>query len=258
MGKKYSLMMRWSLDHRYSTVIITMKVLNLLFFGKNVQLHQNGSQGRVLINLILALIVVGTIASVTPAFAETNKTITINPVGVHASGEKFNITGITTDDKCKKIGIEIFPKAFWDTASAYAREGKDGRMVFMEIPSTKERFHPTNIKLVRYNSDDTQSTEEYEPTQDHWTKVVAVNKTSSGEKQWNVQVEKNDNGTSFSPGSYRVNVWDATAQVEKHDFPYENGWNVITQKIYPSTARINIWDSKNQKDMQYADFTIKS
>jgi hypothetical protein len=193
----------------------------------------------------------------TPTVADTNESFSIDPIGDHASGEKFNITGTTTLHDCKKVGIEIFPKEYWDSAVDYARSGSDGRIVFMDIASTKENFHPTGIKLVRYMPDGTQSYEELEKSPDHWTSVVQVEKSASGEKQWNFQVEKSENGTPFSPGSYHVNIWDATAQVQKHDNTLANGWDIINQKIYPSTARINIWDKNNQKDMYYTEFTIK-
>ena len=231
---------------------------NRLLLTTETDRYQNKRGKRQFINLFLIGIFLGIIIAITPAFAETNQSFKIDPIGVHASGEKFNISGTTSIEKCKKVGIEIFPKEFWNYADKFAKDGGDGRIVFNEIASTKERFHPTNIKLIRYNPDGTQAQEELTPSQDHFASVFSVNKSSSGEKRWSVQIEKNENGKPFSPGSYHVNIWDASAQVEKHDFPYPNGWNVITQKIFPSTARVNIWDKNNQKDLQYAEFTIKS
>ncbi|MFH0967855.1 MAG: hypothetical protein V1862_09265 [Methanobacteriota archaeon] len=193
-----------------------------------------------------------------PTLADPNKTITINPIGDHTSGEKFNITGTTTLENSKKIGIEIFPKKYWDSASEYAKEGDAGRIIFMEIASSKENFHPAGIKLVRSNLDGTQSSEELALPQDHWTSIFPLKKSSAGEREWSFQIDKNENGTPLSPGSYHVNVWDASTDVQHPGTNMSNGWDIIQKKIYPSTARANVWDIKNQKDVEYAEFTIRS
>ncbi|MDD1728205.1 MAG: hypothetical protein LUQ50_03935, partial [Methanospirillum sp.] len=67
----------------------------------------------------------------------------------------------------------------------------------------------------------------------------------------------NDDGKPLSPGTYHVNIWDATNQKENNNNPMPNGWDIVNQKIYPSTARVNIWDPANQKDLQYAELIIK-
>jgi hypothetical protein len=193
-----------------------------------------------------------------PTLADTNQTIIIDPIGDHPTGEIFNITGTTTLADAKKIGIEIFQKKFWDSACTYAKEGDAGRIVFMEIASTKENFDPSGIKMVRFNQDGTQSLEIIDSPQDHWSAIVPVEKGEGEVKQWRVNVENNENGTPFSPGTYHVNVWDASKQVQHPGVSLGNGWNIITKKIYPSTARVNIWDKNNQKDMEYAEFTIQS
>ena len=192
-----------------------------------------------------------------PCLAEANQTITISPIGDHTSGEKFNITGTTTLQTSKKIGIEIFPKKYWDSAVEYGKVDNAGRIIFMEIGSTKENFNPSNIKIVRFNPDGTQSSEEQNKPFDHWTSVFPLVKSSAAERQWSFQIEKNENGKPLSPGSYHVNVWDASTQVQHPGNTLGNGWDIIHKKIYPSTARANVWDIKNQNDVEYAEFTIR-
>lgn len=210
--------------------------------------------GRLIILLTGMFLFLGVCAS--PTLAEENKTITINPIGNHPGGEKFNISGTTTLPTCKKIGIEILPKNFWDVASEYAKTGDAGRIIFMEIPSTKENFNPSGIKLVRSNKDGTQSTEVMEKPSDHWTSAIPLAKSRAVERNWTIQIDKNENGTAWSPGSYHVNVWDASTDVQHPGFTMGNGWDIINKKIYPSTARANVWDIKNQKDLESAEFTI--
>jgi hypothetical protein len=210
---------------------------------------------RVFILLTGFLLIFG--LSPIPTLAETNQTITIDPIGDHKSGDTFNITGAITLQNSKKIGIEIFPKKYWDMACEYAKIDNAGRIIFMEIPSTQENFDPNGIKLVRFNPDGTQAYEELEPPQDHLTTIVPLQKSSAGERKWSILIDKNEKGTSLSPGSYHVNVWDASTQVQHPGFTLGNGWDIIHKKIYPSTARANVWDIKNQKDMEYAEFTIR-
>lgn len=194
---------------------------------------------------------------VTTTEAENNQTITLNPIGEQVSGEKFNITGTTSLEKCKQIGIEILPKKYWESVVKYAKEDSTGRVVFNPIASTTENFHPSGIKLVRFNADGTQSPETMDVPQDHVLITGPVEKNGQKEKNWSVLIEKNDNGTPLSPGTYHVNVWDATNQARDYDNPMPNGWDIIHQKIYPRTGRINLWDAVNQKDMQYAELVIR-
>lgn len=234
-----------------------MKMLYSLFSKPNDNMVQDKFRRYIRLSCLLAGIFLIFAVFATAVQAETNGSVTIDPIGDHASGEKFNITGTVTIPNCKKIGIEIFPKAYWESACQYAKTDNAGRIVFMEIPSTKENFHPTGIKLMRFNPDGTQSYQELERSKDHWNSVTPVEKTTLDKKRWSIQVQNNENGTPFSPGSYHVNVWDASTQVQKHDNTLANGWDIIKQKVYPSTAMINIWDSKNEKDMQYAEFSIR-
>ena len=83
-----------------------------------------------------------------------------------------------------------------------------------------------------------------------------VKKDSNGQLHWTADINKNDNGTSFAPGKYHVNVWDATNQVDRQGVLMPNGWDIISKKIYPSTNMVNVWDPKNQKEMLYIEFNI--
>ena len=190
------------------------------------------------------------------AIADAEPAITINPVGNHQSGEKFNLTGTTTIENCKKIGIEIFPKDYWDSLSEYAMINNTGKVKFREFAVTSDNSNPAGINLVRYNSDTTQSYQPFEICSDHFTAVFPVKKDSNGQLHWTADINKNDNGTSFAPGKYHVNVWDATNQVDRQGVLMPNGWDIISKKIYPSTNMVNVWDPKNQKEMQYVEFNI--
>jgi len=189
--------------------------------------------------------------------ADNNQTITLNPIGEHTSGEKINITGTTSNEKCKQIGIEILPKNYWDTITAYAKEDSTGKVVFNPVAITAENIHPTGIKLVRFNADKTQSPENLDLPKDHALVTGAVVKSNTKDKPWSVVIEKNDNGKPLSPGTYHVNIWDATNQKSNDDNPMPNGWDIVHQKIYPSTGRINLWDAANERDLQYAELIIK-
>lgn len=206
--------------------------------------------------LVAALILIFGIC-VTSTVAENNQTITLNPIGTHTSGEKINITGTTSIDKCKQIGIEIFPKSYWDSVSKYAKGDSTGKVVFNPVAITSENIHPTGINLVRFNADETQSPQNMDLPKDHVLITGPVTKNGPKEKTWSVVIDKNDNGKPLSPGTYQVIIWDATNQKQNYDNSMPNGWDIVHQKIYPSTGRINLWDAANQEDMQYAELIIK-
>lgn len=192
-----------------------------------------------------------------PVLADENATITFNPIGSHASGETITISGTTTLEKCKQIGVEILPKSYWNQIRSYAKEDTTGRVVFNPVASTQENFHPTGIKLVRFNADGTQSPQIMDLPEDHVLVTGPVEKGKQTERNWSVLIEKNDNGTPLSPGTYHVNIWDATNQKKDYDNPMPNGWDFAEQKIFPSTGRINLWDPVNQRDLFYAELIIR-
>jgi len=202
-------------------------------------------------SIILVILILGFVTIV-----QAEQSITIDPIGDHKSGDKFNITGSTTIEKCKKIGIEIFPQAYWDETSAYAKVNNTGRVKFRELAATADDIHPPGINLVRYNADGTQSYQTFDISKEHLNTVVPVQKGQKGELRWTADINKNDNGTPFAPGKYHVNIWDASNQVDHPGAIMPNGWNILNQTIYPSTALVNVWDPKNQKEMEYAQFTI--
>lgn len=212
---------------------------------------------RLLVPFFLTGCLILMMISTSPALADPNQTIKIDPIGTHGSGEAFPITGITTIEKCKKIGIEIFPTQYWDEACDFAKEDETSRIVFNPIASSKEKFNPSGVNLIRFNADGTQSAVQMESVTNHLNVVIPVEKGDSGEKVWKYQVETDENGNPFSPGTYHVHVYDASTQVDKHDNPMANGWDINDKKIYPSTARVNIWDEKNQQDMISSEFVIR-
>lgn len=198
-----------------------------------------------------------TVICVTSSLADANQTITVNPIGEHTSGEKINITGTTSIDNCKQIGVEIIPKKYWDEIGAYAKGDSTGKVVFNPVAITSENIHPTGINLVRFNADRTQSQQNMDIPKDHILATGAVVKNGQKEKTWSVMIDKTDDKKPLSPGTYHVNIWDATNQKKNDDNLMPNGWDIVHQKIYPSTGRINLWDAANQRDMQYAELIIK-
>jgi len=205
--------------------------------------------------LIAGLVLIAVLCA-TPTVADTNQTITLNPIGEHAGGEKINISGTTSIEKCKQIGIEIIPKNLWDSVCSFAKEGT-GRVVFNSVAITKENIHPAGINLVRFNADGTQSQQNFDIPKNHVLVTGPVVKSGQKDKTWSVVIENGDDKKPLTPGTYHVNIWDATNQKENSDNPLPNGWDITNQKIYPSTPRVNIWDPANQKDLQYAELIIK-
>lgn len=218
-------------------------------------LHNRPALGTLRILCAVAACIFG--LCMIPVLADDNATITFNPIGSHASGETITISGTTTLEKCKQIGVEILPKKYWDMVRSYAKEDSSGRVVFNPVASTQENFHPTGIKLVRFNTDGTQSPQIMDLPEDHVLVTGPVEKGTQKEKNWSVLIEKNDNGTPLSPGTYHVNIWDATNQKKDYDNPMPNGWDFAEQKIFPSTGRINLWDPVNQRDLFYAELVIR-
>jgi len=192
-----------------------------------------------------------------PSGADNNQKITLIPIGNFSSDERVNISGTSTIETCKQIGIEIFPKLYWDSVCAYAKEDSAGKVVFNPMASSSENFDPSRIKLARVNADETHTSQIMNLPKDHVLITTQIEKTVLRIKHWNVLIEKNDNKTLLHQGIYHVNIWDATDQKQNYDNPMPNGWDIIHQKIYPNTGRVNLWDAVNQKDMQYGEFAIE-
>lgn len=189
--------------------------------------------------------------------AEANQTIIINSIGDHPAGEKFNISGSTSLEDCKKIGIEIFPAKYWDEISEFAKGDKSGKVKFRQIPKSQDSANPSGINLIRYNVDETQTYQPFNVSENYAAIVVPVTKDSKGNLQWVAEINEKVKEIPFAKGKYHINVYDATKEKEREGTVLQNGWDIINQKIYPSTTLPNIWDSKNEKDMIYAEFSIR-
>ena len=222
----------------------------------NLPVPEQRVSGRFCILMAVLVFILGT--GIPPTIADNNQTITLSPIGNYTPGVPIIITGTSTIDTCTRIGIEIFPKSYWDSVCSYAKENTSGKVVFNLIPSSSDNFDPSGINLVRINTDGTHSSQIMNLPADHVLITGPVEKTVLRLKHWSIPIEKNDNGISLSPGTYHVNIWDATNQKQNYENPMPNGWDIMHQKIYPSSGRINLWDAANQKDMQYAEFVIGS
>jgi hypothetical protein len=206
--------------------------------------------------LIVAVVIVGMAALAGANPTTPNQSIIVNPIGNHHIGEKFNITGTVTDQKIKKIGIEIFPKKYWDNTTEFAKEDNNGRVKYQEIAATSDNTHPSGINLVKYNSDGTQSYRPFDNCDNHWITVVSVKKDSAGKNTWSADILQNDKGQALIADKYHVNVWDASNEVDRPGVVMPNGWDIRNKTIYPSTTMVNIWDPKNQKELEYSEFEI--
>jgi len=202
--------------------------------------------------LIIAMIVIGMVG-----FASANSNITIDSIGTPGAGEKFNITGSTTIDKIKKIGIEIFPKEFWDETEEYARMNNSGKVRYKELAASSDSVNPVGINLVRYNLDGTQSYLTVDVPEDYALTIVPVKKDASGKVIFSAEINEKIKKIPFQPGKYHVNVYDASMEIERPGTIMPNGWDIIKKKAYPSTTLSNIWDPKNEKEIEYAEFTIR-
>lgn len=203
--------------------------------------------------LILIILLAGIGASV-----QANQTIFIDPVGNQIAGERFNITGTTTIEKCTKIGVEIMPKEYWDDISKFARVNDTGRVKFREIASASDNINPTGINLIRYNEDGTQTYQPFNISEDYAVTLVQVKKEPDGTIRWNAEISEKIRDTPFGPGKYHVNVYDASREIDREGAIMQNGWDIIKKKIYPATTLPNIWDQRNEVDVEYAEFTIKN
>lgn len=201
---------------------------------------------------VIALIIIGI-----TGIASANQTITIDSIGTLQAGEKFNITGTTTIEKCKKIGIEIFPEKFWDNTTEYAMVNDSGKVRYKELAASGDTVNPTGINLVRYNLDGTQAYQTVDVPEDYALAIVPVKKDASGKMTFIAEINEKVKKTPFQSGKYHVNVYDATTEIERPGTRMPNGWDVIKKKIYPSTNMANLWDPKNEKELEYAECTIR-
>lgn len=202
--------------------------------------------------IIITMVIIGMAGF---ASAETN--ISVDPVGTLNAGEKFSISGTTTIDKVKKIGIEIFPKEFWDDLVAYAKEDNAGKVRFKELSSAGDSANQTGVNMVRFNLDGTQAYQTVDIPEDYALVIVPVKKDSSGKVTFNAEINEKVKKVPFQKGKYHMNVFDASMEIERPGTIMPNGWDVINKKAYPSTTLSNIWDPKNMKELEYVEFTIR-
>ncbi len=202
--------------------------------------------------IITAMLIMGLVGLVSAA-----ANISVSPMGNIAAGEKFNITGTTTIDKVKKIGIEIFPKKFWDELVSYAKEDNAGKARFKEIASSGDTVNPTEINMVRFNTDGTQAYQTVDVPVDYALVIVPVKKDDSGKMAFTAEINEKVKKVPFQKGKYHMNVYDASMAIERPGTIMPNGWDVIKKKAYPSTTLSNIWDPKNEKELEFVEFTIR-
>jgi len=215
--------------------------------------HETGGKSMFLKQLfIITMVIVGM-----TGFALADANISVDPVGTLNAGEKFNISGTTTIDKVKKIGIEIFPKEFWDDLVAYAKEGDAGKVRFKEISSGGDSANQTGMNMVRFNLDGTQAYQTIDVPEDYALVIVPVKKDTSGKVTFNAEINEKVKKVPFQRGKYHMNVYDASMEIERLGTIMPNGWDVISKKAYPSTTLSNIWDPKNEKELEYVEFTIR-
>ena len=156
--------------------------------------------------------------------------ISVSPIGNIAAGEKFNITGTTTIDKVKKIGIEIFPKKFWDELVTYAKEDNAGKARFKEIASSGDTVNPTEINMVRFNTDGTQAYQTVDVPVDYALVIVPVKKDDSGKMAFTAEINEKVKKVPFQKGKYHMNVYDASMAIERPGTIMPNGWDVIKRR----------------------------
>jgi len=215
--------------------------------------HETGGKSMFLKQLfIITMVIVGM-----TGFALADASISVDPVGTLNAGEKFNISGTTTIDKVKKIGIEIFPKEFWDDLVAYAKEGDAGKVRFKEISSGGDSANQTGMNMVRFNLDGTQAYQTIDVPEDYALVIVPVKKDTSGKVTFNAEINEKVKKVPFQKGKYHMNVYDASMEIERPGTIMPNGWDAINKKAYPSTTLSNIWDPKNEKELEYVEFTIR-
>jgi len=215
--------------------------------------HETGGKSMFLKQfIIIAMVIIGM-----TGFACAEANISVDPIGSLAAGEKFNISGTTTIDKVKKIGIEIFPKEFWDNLVAYAKEDNAGKVRFKELASSGDSANQTGINMVRFNPDGTQAYQTVDIPDDYALVIVPVKKDPSGKVTFNVEINEKVKKVPFQKGTYHMNVYDASMEIERPGTVMPNGWDVIKKKAYPSTTLSNIWDPKNEKELEYVEFTIR-
>ena len=132
-----------------------------------------------------------------------------------------------------------------------------GKARFKEIASSGDTVNPTEINMVRFNTDGTQAYQTVDVPKDYALVIVPVKKDDSGKMAFTAEINEKVKKVPFQKGKYHMNVYDASMAIERPGTIMPNGWDVIKKKAYPSTTLSNIWDPKNEKELEFVEFTIR-
>ena len=190
-----------------------------------------------------------------PMVALASPSIGIDPISIHQSGETFEITGTTTDSSCTRIGMEIFPKPYWDNACRITHTDNAHRFRFMVQYITDSIQTAELVKLIRYNNDQTESYIFYPPCPDYIKNFAQVH-SQHKENSWHVSVGDRRERRYLNPGAYILFVWNASNEQEHPDTYQPNGWDITGNHVYPAAIRANIWDLENRQNCTKAFMTI--
>ncbi|MFH0966612.1 MAG: hypothetical protein V1862_02865 [Methanobacteriota archaeon] len=183
------------------------------------------------------------------------RTLTIDPIQTHHSGEPFTISGTKSEDTAQ-IGIEVFPTRYWEYACQFGKQARAKYFRFVLQYLSETLNNAPYVKLVRFNPDKTQSYIEYPRCPDHILAHPSV-PGGPGNTRWSVPMGDPGQGRPLQPGSYVILVWDASGQILYSDTYQPNGWDISGEYVYPATMRGNVWDLENRQECANRVFSIK-
>jgi len=192
--------------------------------------------------------------------------ILVDPVGVIDSSHPFSISGFVTDPGCTWVGIEIFPKDYWEKAASIADLYMARGFRFSlrsvvqsitdeDVVSNDETYFGVFFHI--FNPDGTIAYQPAPPCPDHRIHFARVIHDFEEKNTWSTTFNTDRDLRMLNPGRYTLLVWDASNQSYYVNCNIENIYDAKNQKIYPTTKKCPIWEPGNQKELRGTDFEVR-
>lgn len=197
---------------------------------------------------------------------EMSGTISIDPIVHIHSNQPFPISGSIINGDCTQVGIEIFPKDYWDKAISIAefRKSKGFRLSLLFISQSITDTDVVNnddiysgVFLHLFNPDGTIAFLPASFCPNHRIHFSKVIHHQEGKKSWSTLFNTERDRMKLKPDLYVLLVWDATNQSFYTDTHIENIYDVKNNTIYPTTKKGPIWEPDNKKELMSGIIEIR-
>lgn len=213
----------------------------------------------------ITIIVVVVSSLVCQVIGDNSCLILVDPVDNVKSSKPFSVSGSATGLCCKRVGVEIYPKNYWEKASYIAdiRKAKGFRFSLLSVIQsiTDEGITGNDetywgVFLHIFNPDGTIAYQSAPSCPNHRIHFAPVIQSSKEKGRWSTIFNTDNDRRMLTPDIYELLVWDATDQSIYVNTHIANIYDPKNHKIYPTTKKGPIWEPDNEKELICKTFEV--